>query len=61
MFVSKSIYKCDRCKKESTKGMYAIFIRIPGKKETPKKRWDLCSRCYRMLEKGIAKGGTDEC
>ena len=35
--------------------MYGIYVRhVDG---TPTKKWDLCDRCYRSLQKGIKAGG----
>lgn len=53
----KSIYKCDRCKKQLERGkdeIYTIFVKKTEDK-TPKKKWDLCERDYKALCRGIAK------
>ena len=51
------LYKCDRCgtmlhvPKEV---VYSIYVRTPTIK-SPKKKWDLCKKCYSSLERGIEK------
>jgi hypothetical protein len=51
------LYKCDRCgtmlhvPKEV---VYSIYVRTTMMR-SPKKKWDLCERDYRALEKGIEK------
>lgn len=49
---NKSTYSCDRCNKTMTiqekKGIY-----ITNDVGQPRKKWDLCSACYRSLERGI--------
>lgn len=50
----ESKYECDRCKKElSIDTRISIYSKVAY--ENPKKRWDLCSRCYKSLERGIEK------
>lgn len=49
------IYKCDRC--EATLNIpkdiaYSIYVRATITKN-PKKKWDLCKKCYSSLERGI--------
>ena len=52
---SKSIYKCDRCEEPLTwKDKIAVYIGLPSR--APKKKWDLCERCYNSLVRGIEKG-----
>lgn len=50
------IYKCDRCGAEISandkKGIYISLTYI----ENPKKKWDLCPKCYKALERGIENG-----
>ena len=53
----KSIYKCDRCKTTLERGkdeIYTIFVK-GSEDKTAKKKWDLCERDYRALERGIEK------
>lgn len=53
----KSIYKCDRCKTILERGkdeIYTIFVK-GSEDKTPKKKWDLCERDYKALERGIEK------
>ena len=54
---SKSIYQCDRCKAKTTNGraeIYDLYIREPYDLH-PRKRWHLCRRCFRLLEKTMEK------
>jgi len=54
-----SVYKCDRCKVALTiENKVAIYIGTH--KKNIKKKWDLCGRCYRLLVRGIEKGGTND-
>lgn len=52
---SRSVYSCDYCNKtmsiEERKGIYTT-----NGYGQPRKKWDLCSRCYRSLERTIGKG-----
>lgn len=51
---NKSKYCCDRCKSEMLlNNRYSIYIGLGSR--TAHKRWDLCIRCYKLLEKGIEK------
>ena len=51
---NKSTYVCDRCKVYiSNLNRKAIFI-AEGI-EAPRKKWDLCQKCYKALERGINK------
>ena len=62
----KSIYMCDRCKKEISikerKGIYVTSLNTT----IPKKKWDFCISCYKSLVRGVEKGrmkkqeGTDD-
>lgn len=51
----KSMFMCDRCKTELTtetrRGIY-----IQHDRRMPKKRWDLCLKCFAALKRGIEKG-----
>lgn len=52
---TKTIYECDRCGDMITmQDNVRIFIQKFNDK-VPKKRWDLCRKCYKMLVKGIEK------
>lgn len=48
------VYKCDRCE-EITTTPYKMFVQGP-KEVRPKRKWDLCDRCYAALVRGINKG-----
>jgi len=52
---NKSVYTCDYCNKtmsiEERKGIY-----VTNNIRQPRKKWDLCSTCFKMLERGIEKG-----
>ena len=49
-------YKCDRCEREiNSLNRVGIFISIE-RGEVPRKKWDLCSSCYKALVKGIERG-----
>lgn len=50
----RSIYKCDRCKKRIGQLKYLISVKSPLDK-CSKKKWDLCTNCYKSLCKGIEK------
>ena len=53
---SKSIYACDRCKKElhtEEDNRFRVDIRKNNKMI---KKWDLCIKCYSALYRGIEKG-----
>lgn len=54
-YKEKTIYECDRCKAKvhtsQRKGIY-----ITNETGQPNKRWDLCMNCFKLLERGIAKG-----
>lgn len=51
---SESKYECDRCRKElSINTRISIYSKIAY--QNPKKRWDLCSKCYAALVRGIEK------
>jgi len=50
----KSKYKCDRCKTEITiENKYAIYVK--RKSGNPKKKCDLCERCYKAFLRGVYK------
>lgn len=52
---SKSRYACDRCKKilsnENKIGIYESFY-----KETLKKKFDFCPKCYTAMIRAVNKG-----
>ena len=56
---TKSIFKCDRCKKKLINDKderYVIYIqKIPMNRKIVK-TWDLCDRCFSALCRGIEKG-----
>ncbi len=62
---SNSKYICDRCKKELA-GAERISIYAENHNiKIKKKKWDFCTRCYRLLKRGVEKrntleGGTNE-
>lgn len=44
-------YRCDRCDKEiGCNERAGIFVQT---NKNPKKKWDLCMKCYRALVRGI--------
>lgn len=50
----QSVYSCDRCRTQlSIETKIAIYIGLPSRQ--PKKKWDLCFKCYRSLIRGIEK------
>lgn len=50
----QSVYKCDRCNEQlSIETKVAVYIGLPSR--TPKKKWDLCKKCYGALVRGINK------
>lgn len=54
---AKFIYECDRCKRQMTsKGRYVICVQEPNTVGR-RGKWDLCGRCYRVLEQNIERGG----
>lgn len=51
----KSEYECDRCKKRYySKWIKTIYV-AEWKKRVPFKKWDMCLKCYRNLERGMEK------
>lgn len=49
------IYKCDRCGarlETPIETVYGIYVRST---KNPKKKWDLCKKCYGSLCRGIEK------
>ena len=51
----KSSFKCDRCKINLTsENKYAIYVQHA--KLSPKKNYDLCSKCFDAFKRGIRKG-----
>lgn len=57
-----SKYICDRCKVELTiENKLAIWVETQkNNRVSKKKKWDFCNRCYRLLKRGIEKGGTND-
>ena len=50
----QSVYMCDRCKKElNWETKVAIYIGLPSRQ--PKKKYDLCKRCYLSFVRGVEK------
>ena len=50
----QSVYSCDRCRTQlSIETKVAIYIGLPSRQ--PKKKYDLCFKCYRSLVRGIEK------
>lgn len=50
-----SKFMCDRCKTELiAENKRAIYVQYD--KYSPKKRWDLCLKCFSSLKRGIEKG-----
>lgn len=50
----QSIYKCDRCKKQlNWENKVAIYTAPP--RCSPKKKYDFCLKCYRLLIRGVEK------
>ncbi len=61
-----SKYICDRCRTELT-GEERVIIYVDCKKSTKgfRKKWDFCTKCYRLLVRGVEKraiteGGTND-
>ena len=50
----QSVYNCDRCKKQlNWETKIAIYIGLPSRQ--PKKKYDLCRRCYKSFVRGVEK------
>lgn len=50
----QSVYKCDRCRTQlSVETKIAIYIGLPSRQ--PKKKYDLCKRCYMSFVRGVEK------
>ena len=50
----QSVFSCDRCKAQlSNETKIAIYIGLPSRQ--PKKKYDLCKRCYRAFVRGVEK------
>ena len=47
------IYACDRCGTE-VDTLQNKRICVGTYLETPKKKWDLCPRCYKALERNLS-------
>lgn len=55
----RSVYKCDRCKVQLTnREKIALYIAQPSR--CPRKKWDLCEKCYSALVRGIDKKGVKD-
>lgn len=49
-----SVYSCDRCKAQlNVYTKIAIYVGLPSRQ--PKKKYDLCKRCYRAFVRGVEK------
>lgn len=48
----KSVYECDRCKKKCNRNE-KISLGIDPFCTGWRKKWDLCTHCYKLLRKGI--------
>lgn len=54
---NKSKYECDKCKKIVTlENKYTIYI--SKGKENQRKKWDLCEKCYNLLNNFISGSGN---
>lgn len=50
----QSVYSCDRCRTQlSVDTKIAIYIGLPSRQ--PKKKYDLCRRCYKSFVRGVEK------
>lgn len=53
-------YICDRCKRETSKeerkAIYVLEQQVGTRFNSPRKKWDLCKKCYAALVRGINKG-----
>lgn len=50
----QSVYSCDRCQAQlNFETKVAIYIGLPSRQ--PKKKYDLCKRCYRAFVRGVEK------
>ena len=49
-----SVYSCDRCNAQmNIQNKISIYVALPTRQ--PRKKWDLCKRCYGALVRGINK------
>lgn len=48
----KCLYECDRCKRVINT-LTKINILTAGFGENPRITWNLCPRCFKLLQKGI--------
>ena len=51
---SNSKYKCDMCK-VLISPINRVVVNIAKGYENPKKKWDLCTKCFKKVEKAIEK------
>ena len=52
-------YVCDRCgEKLRTQDRFSLYVARGI--EYQRKKWDLCKRCYAMLNKGLSKIKKEE-
>lgn len=51
---SNSKYQCDMCKKLISP-LNRIVISKGNSYENPKKRWDLCLKCFSKLERAVER------
>lgn len=51
---SNSKYECDMCKKKMS-SIDRIGVSIAQNYENTKKRWDLCKKCYKKLERAVER------
>lgn len=51
---SNSKYECDMCKKKMSSAD-RIAVSIAHNYENAKKKWDLCSNCFKKVERAIEK------
>lgn len=50
----QSIYSCDRCKEQlKLETKIAIYVGSSGRQ--PRKKYDLCKRCYLSFVRGVEK------
>lgn len=54
----KSIYECDRCKKVCKRNE-KMSIGIDPFCTGWKKKWDLCTKCYKSLVRGVENGRSN--
>jgi len=49
---NESKYECDMCK-EQMSSLRRITVNIAEGYANPRKKWDLCINCYRIIEKNV--------